>query len=175
MAQLTININGLSRRQLIAGAVGLTASLASAVLVIIAIRPHLTPRGSAFTNAQLAQITGFKPYYLKPGTSTDFGINKSTISYQHDVLVFSLKNPAGKSLAFSEQHISPNFEQAGLQTTKQFSTEYGAAYITDTANRTTGALFSHDNTLVIINAPSPIGVDAMQQLLSGLAPIKQPN
>lgn len=144
-------------------------------ILVIGVLALLHPRASSakpdFPAATIRQISGFKFYYFKPGFSTDFKLDQNSIHYQSGVLIFSMKNPAGKTLAFTEQASPPHFEADMLQTDKQFNTEYGQAFVTDQADRTSGALITQDNTWIIINAPSPIGADTMQQLLNALGPV----
>jgi hypothetical protein len=122
--------------------------------------------------ATIAQISGFRAYYFRPGLSTDFAIQQNTIVYQSGVLVFSMKNPIGKTISVTEEATPTHYDPSTLQTTKQFNTEYGQAVITDGTDRTTGALFTSDNTWVLINAPSPIGSNLMQKFLEALSPTK---
>src|SRR5208282_4350776 len=58
----------------------------------------------------LNQINGFKVYYFKPGFSTDFALQHNSINYQDGVLIFSMKDPVGKTLAFTEESTPPDFD-----------------------------------------------------------------
>lgn len=127
----------------------------------------------AFPVSTIQQIKGFRFYYFKPGFQTDYVLQPNTIHYQDGVLVFGMKNSNSKTLAFTEEPAPQSFNPSTLQTTKKFSTEYGQAIVTDESTRTTGALFSQNNTWVLINTTPSIGVDFMQQLIEALAPDDQ--
>jgi hypothetical protein len=156
----------------------LMISIAAAIFVVAAIgwfllfymRWHAGNQPSVFPVAFKHQIKGFTFYYLKPTFSTDFVLQPDTVGYQSGVIVFRMKNPAGKTLVFSEEATPAGYDPSTLKTTKQFNTEYGQAVVTDDRERTTGALFAQDRTWVIINAPQPIGTDLMQQILGALTP-----
>jgi hypothetical protein len=166
---ITLRLATLVRlaRQLIFVILPLAIILAAAIIAIIARHKPAAALPSDITS----QISSFHPYYIKPGTSTDFKLKSGSASYQNGILVFVLTRPGGNTLAFSEQRTPYNIEQAQLHTTDQFNTEYGAAYVTAGANRTTGALFTNNNTLIIINAPTPVGADTMQSILRSLVPV----
>lgn len=117
------------------------------------------------------QINSFKPYYLKSSYSTDFKLQSNSVKYEYGVLVFSLKNSIGKSLSVTEEATPNQYDPSALQTTSQFNTEYGQAYITDSTDRTTGTLFTSDRTWIIINAASPVGSDFMKQFIEALVPV----
>jgi hypothetical protein len=127
--------------------------------------------GNMLPIAVTRQIGTFKPYYLKPSYSTDFTLQQNTVKYDYGVLVFSMRNPTGKSLSITEEATPNQYDPSTLQTTKQFNTEYGQAYITDSTDRTTGTLFTSDKTWIIVNAASPVGSDFMQQFIEALAPL----
>lgn len=128
--------------------------------------------GNKLPTSIVQQINGsFKPYYLKPSYSTDFTLQPNTVKYAYGVLVFSLKNSSGKTLSITEEATPEQYDPSLLQTTKQFNTEYGQAYMTDSPDRTTGTLFSSDKTWVIINAVPPVGGDFMRQFLEALVPV----
>lgn|SRR6185437_13910081 len=129
--------------------------------------------GNMLPATTLHQVGGFTPYYLKPSFSSDFVLQQSTVKYEYGVLVFSLRNATGKTLSVTEETTPSQYDPSTLQTTKQFNTEYGRAYITDSTDRTTGTLFTSDKTWVIVNAASPVGSDFMQQFLEALAPVTQ--
>lgn len=118
----------------------------------------------------IQEIAGFKFYYFRPGFQTDFTLLRNSINYQSGVLVFEMKNPTGKTLAFTEEATPPGYGMPNRQPNRQFYTEYGKALVIDGSTQTTGALFSQDNTWVVINAPQAIGGDLMQQLLDALSP-----
>lgn len=170
--ELHITLRGLSTRQVLVGLGGLVVAVVAATGVIVAIRPQLTPKGSAFTNATLQQISGFTPYFMKPGFSTDFMLQQSSVHFQSGVLDFVLKDPAGKTLAFAEQARPVTLDPAFINHTKQFNTESGQALVLDSVKQTTGVLLSSDGTMVTINSPQAVGSDTMTQVLSALAPVK---
>lgn len=120
--------------------------------------------------AMLKQVSGFTPYYTKSSFSTDFVLQQNSVKYEYGVLVFSLRNSTGKTLSITEEATPNQYDPSTLQTTKQFNTEYGQAFITDSSDRTTGTLFTSDKTWIIINAASPVGSDFMQQFIEALAP-----
>lgn len=120
--------------------------------------------------AVVRQINTFKPYYLKSSYTSDFSLQQNTVKYAYGVLVFSMRNPTGKMLSITEEATPNQYDPSTLQTTKQFNTEYGRAFITDSSDRTTGTLFTSDKTWIIVNATSPVGSDFMQQFLEALTP-----
>lgn len=127
--------------------------------------------GNALPATALHQVEGFTPYYLKPSFSSDFTLQQNTVKYAYGVLVFSMRNTTGKTLSVTEEATPNQYDPSTLQTTKQFNTEYGRAYITDSTDRTTGTLFTSDKTWIIVNASSPVGSDFMQQFIEALAPV----
>lgn len=134
------------------------------------IHKHPTKTSSPFPIQIQQEIQGFKPYYLNSSFSTDYVLQSNTVSYDEGVLLFSLKNPSGNTLVFTEEATPPNYDISQLEADNQFQTGYGQAYITNAAIRTTGALFTSDHTWILINAPNPIGADLMQEILNALVP-----
>lgn len=120
----------------------------------------------------LSKISGFHPYYFKSSYSSDFKLQINSVIYQGGVLIFSMRDSAGKTLAFTEEATPPNYDISSLNADKQYSNAFGQAFITDDFDRTTGALFTTDNTWILVNAPQPIGSDLMQQTLDALQPVK---
>ena len=116
------------------------------------------------------QITGFTPYFLNQTSAVKFTLQKSTTTYQDNVLIFSMNGASGKTLAFTEEALPPGFDTSTLSGDRQFNTSYGQGFIFDGLNRTTGTLLTHDKTWVLINAPSPIGADLMEQVIDNLVP-----
>ena len=118
------------------------------------------------------QVKSFKVYWLKPSFSTDFVLQPSSVHYDSKVLVFSMVNSVGKTLAFTEQIIPPHFNSAVMTVDTNIDTEFGRGYIVSDSSRTTGALVTSDNTWIIVNAPQSIGSSLMQQILQALVPAK---
>ena len=154
----------------ILGLAGCVLLIVGSSLIIIKIVNHRNVATSTFPAAVLRQIHGFKFYYLKSGSSIGFVLQPDSISYQSGVLIFNMQGPAGKTLAFTEEATPPNYDISALQADKQYTNLFGQAFITDLSDRTTGTLFTHDKTWVLINAPQPIGADLMQQILDTLTP-----
>lgn len=124
--------------------------------------------GDDFTKTA-ATITAFAPYYFESGDVEGFSLVKDSVSYNGDVLVFTMQNDAGKQLIFTEQRTPDNYDIGSLQGDKEFKTPYGQAFITDGMSRTTGTLFTDDKTWILVNAPEPIGGDTMQKMLNILS------
>jgi hypothetical protein len=154
-------------------ATAVVVALAAALLgyVILHRKPQVHDVGP-FPAATVQEIKAFKLYYLSPSFSTDYVLQSSTIDYQAGVLVFEMKNPSGNTLAFTEEATPPGFDISGLNADKVFNTSYGQAFITDAVLRTTGALFTTNNTWILVNSPTPIGADLMEQILNNLIPIR---
>ena len=152
------------------GAVGIVV-VACVSLLVLKLSGYFGPV-NGLPGTITKQINGFDVYYLKPSFSTDFVLQPSSVKYQNGVLLFSMSNPVGKKLVFTEEPIPPHFDPSILQTTSQSNTEYGAIYITADSDRTVGTLFSLDKTWVIVNSPDPIGQTLMEQVLDALQPIK---
>ncbi len=115
----------------------------------------------------IRQISGFTPYvYISQGPIDSFQLTQNSAHYQDGVLIFQLANNAGKTLAVTEQRLPSNYGYQDLVADKEFDTPSGKAFITDAVTRTTGALFTSDKTWILINAPSPIGANAMTTVLS---------
>lgn len=154
------------------------AGLAIAGLLLLAVgvsfHPHAHKSPSSaptdFPVATAREIKGFHLYYFGTALQSNFRLQTSTIAYQSGVLLFSLSNPAGATLVFTEEATPPSYTISQLHADRQFQTGYGKAFITDGATRTTGALFTADGTWVLINAPQPIGADLMQEILNALQP-----
>ena len=115
-----------------------------------------------------SDISSFIPYYFESDTVEGFDLVNDSVSYDGNVLVFTMQNDNGKTLVFTEQSTPNGFDSGSLRGDKEFKTPYGQAYVTDGQARTTGTLFTDDKTWVLINAPQPIGGDTMQKLLSDL-------
>lgn len=130
--------------------------------------PSSAPTG--FPVATAREIKGFHRYYFGTALRSNYRLQTNTVSYQNGVLLFSLRNPAGATLVFTEEATPPGYTVSQLHADRQFQTGYGKAFITDAATRTTGALFTTDGTWVLINAPQPIGADLMQEILNALQP-----
>jgi hypothetical protein len=114
-------------------------------------------------------ITSFTPYFFDNSSVEGFKLIEDSVSYQAGVLVFTMKNDkSSKTLIFTEQKTPGNYDIGSLRGDKEFKTQYGQAFITDGTARTTGTLFTDDKTWILINAPQPIGADAMQKILSSL-------
>ncbi|MEO5690715.1 MAG: hypothetical protein ABIQ64_00835 [Candidatus Saccharimonadales bacterium] len=120
-----------------------------------------------------SKIKTFSPYFFRDGEIGGYQLQRDTVSYEKNVLVFTLKHTSSnKEIIFTEQAIPSGFAIDALQADKEFQTTYGKAYITDGLSRTTGALFTDDKTWILINAPQPIGAESMEQLLSLLKPVR---
>lgn len=139
--------------------------------VLTAPATHRIEDTSAFPVSTIQQIQGFNFYYFQPSFQTDFVLQRSSVNLQAGVLVFQMKNPTGQTLAFTEEATPSGYDTSSLQADKQFTSRYGQAFITDAPLRTTGTLFTSDNTWILVNAPKPIGADLMQQVLDALQPV----
>jgi hypothetical protein len=119
-------------------------------------------------------VTAFTPYYFSGAPPANFVLNRGSLNYQDGVLVFGMTNSkdSSKTLAFTEQRTPANYDISGLQGDKEFKTTYGQAFITDGTSRTTGTLFTDTGTWILINAPIPIGADAMVTTLNSLQPAR---
>ena len=133
--------------------------------VAIGLIVHSKPGSSV-----LSRVSGFTPFVPKAGAQSDFKMVQSSLHYSQGVLLFSLQNPVGASVAVTEQKLPDGYNAAQLATGSPVSTEYGQAFITDTPGQTVGTLVSSNKTWVLLNAPTPIGTDAMQQVIESLSP-----
>jgi hypothetical protein len=119
----------------------------------------------------MLSITQFKPYYFNKSTPSGFELDQSSVNFQANVLVFKMNHKSGKVLAFTEQAWPEDYDISTLKADKELTTPYGKAFISDTPSRTTATLFTNDRTWIMINAPTPIGVDSMTTVVSQLEPI----
>ena len=165
--------HGLSTSSKIFFATGLTAVLIISLGFLAWGKHRSNLSNNSLPPSVIRQIDSFRPYYLQPTYPTDFTLQQNTVKYAFGVLVFSLHNSTGKTLSVTEEATPSQYDPSTLHTTKQFNTEYGQAYITDSTDRTTGSLFTSDKTWVIVNAPSPVGSDFMQQFLEAFTPAKK--
>lgn len=110
----------------------------------------------------------FKLYYFNSPIPGNFHLAQNKVDYKNGVLIFELKNPSGKTLAFTEEATPKDYDVTQLKADKDYSTAVGKAYITNGETRTTAALFTKDGTWILVNAPDPIGSDAMQQIINAL-------
>ncbi len=161
-----------SRKSLIvAGSIVIAlAAVGSAFALIPAQSPKQPP--DALPQSAVNQASGFTLYYFKPNFTSNFNLEAGTVDYQDNVLEFGMEDSAGNTLAFTEEAIPPGFDTSTLKADAVYNNEYGHAYISDLVDRTTGALFTNDGTWILINAPKPIGADAMRSIVDNLAPDK---
>jgi hypothetical protein len=155
---------------------GIVGGAAVAVLLIVLLFhfPSSTAATKSAANISglaagvTSQVKGFHVYYPDGTLPGKFKLNQASVNYRAGVLVFQLKDTNGKTLTFSEQAIPSNYDISGERADKVFETAVGHAYITNATFRTTGELFTLDKTWILVNAPSPVGVDVMTNVLNSL-------
>jgi hypothetical protein len=143
--------------------------IASAGSIFITLhKSHHTPASNYdLPESIVKNINNFHPYYFAASVS-GFSLVHGSVNFQNGVLVFSMKNSSGDTLAISEEATPAGYDISSLTPDKQFNTPAGQAFISDNPDGTVGTLFTNDNTWVLINAPYSIGADEMQQVLNGL-------
>lgn len=164
--QIHITIHGLSRRQLILGLTGLSASILTAVIAIIYIQQHTG------LSAITGHIDAFTPYYFRHNQPPDgYQVDKSETKYSDGLLAISLtKND--QSVVINEQAAPSGLNPDTLvgKGTK-IKDAPGLAAISNVEGRTVGVLLpTGSHTLIILNANAGFDHDQMTDLLKAFRP-----
>ena len=152
---------------------GIVVAVLTGALIINYASEHRKKNLNSIDPVITRQISAFTPYYMKSDFKSDYRLVQGSVHYASGVLVFQIKNPAGKSMAFTEEATPPGYSIESLTYDKKYENNYGQAFITDAALRTTGALFTNDHTWILINSPTSIGADLIQQVLDALQPVSR--
>ena len=153
--------------------IGLVIVLVLAAVALITLHHfRAANKPDSLPTSVVKHVKGFQVYAYTPPDAAGFLLNQKSVQFQSGVLVFQLTNPNNKTLAVTEEKIPDGYDYANLRADKEFDAPIGHAFITDGVNRTTAAVFTTDKTWILINAPSPIGTDAMTTVLNSF--IKQP-
>ena len=160
-------MHGMVRRKWIIGGLCVVAMLVASGAW------YLTRSDNTATvfRSKTSTVSAFTPYFFQTVPPHNFLLDNESIDYDHGVLVFRMTDQKSQAtLAFTQQALPAGFDATSLHGDKEFKTTYGQGYITDGQQRTTGALLTNDKVWILINAPQPIGADAMHDIMSQLAP-----
>lgn len=148
--------------------IGLFVLLVAAISLATYTWMHKQAAG-AQTRLPISQQSGFNVYYFNGAMPGGFKLDTQSVSSNNGLLLFRLQNKeTGKEIVVTQQ-FTGEYDYSQLQGDKEFRTPSGQAFITDGQSRTTGALFTDDKTWILLNAASPIGAEAMSEIINGLS------
>lgn len=166
MAELTFNIRGLGRKQLIFGALGLTLSVAIAWLSLNYIREHTSLVGLPRDSYKDLSFQVFFPKH----PPKEFSFDPDSISSNAQVLTYGYKYQGSKPVAISIQPLDPAIDTQGFKPTREFNSSIGRGYLANFDTRTSIAILA-GKSLVLINSPHAIPDTALETLANSLAPM----
>lgn len=107
------------------------------------------------------------PVYAPDRELPGFILDEASTSATSQVVTYNYTYDDTKKLIISIQPMSSDIDPNQFRPTKEFTTTIGKAYIVDLDSRTTAAVVT-DESFILINAPSGIAVDAMEQFINSL-------
>ena len=120
-----------------------------------------------------SQISGFQPYYLPKDYSLpdDLIVDKNSIRYEADTLLFNLQTPDNKTINISEQPVPEEFNSEGgsFIGKETFDTTNGKVTLSFVDGRTSAFLITNQqDAFIILSSSQPITADTIRVILSSL-------
>jgi hypothetical protein len=157
MSEITIKVQGLSRRHLLLGVGGLALAVILAVGAIIYIRQHTTLVGLP---RDAYKDLSFEVYFPK-SPPNEFKFDAKSISSTPEVLTYKY-DYEGNPVMVSVQPLDPQLDTGSFRPTREISTDIGKGYLAEYDMRTTVAILA-GKSLVIINSPDNVPSFAVEQ------------
>lgn len=95
-----------------------------------------------------------------------YKLDTTHLSANRGVIVYSINNHDGKTLAVTEQEYPANFDSNTLSGNEEFTTNLGKAYIVSFDDRTTASLVA-GKTWVLINYPAAMDTEDLKLIIRG--------
>jgi hypothetical protein len=166
MAELTITLKGLERRQLLLVAGGAAISVALAVGAIVYIRQHTSLAGLPRDSYQNLAF----PAYFPKHPPTDFKFDQNSISSNSQVLSYTYKYKDSKSVYISIQPLDPKLDISSFKPTREISPSIGHGYLVAFDDRTTVAILA-GGSFVLVNSPDDIPDAVVEEFVNSLRPV----
>lgn len=157
------------RKLLIFGSISVVLGVVVGGVIILFLRLHDGGQGAVIPRTY-ADAVNF-PLYQPAGLPNSFSMDKNSFSANQNVLSYTYKYQKDKQIVVNIQALPPGFDSSAFNPTKQFSTNIGTAYLADTGTRVTAAVVN-SKSLILVNAPSGINADIMEQFIDSLQPAK---
>jgi hypothetical protein len=109
------------------------------------------------------------PLYLPHHPPTGFKLKDNSFDATAQVFTYSYMYQDTKTIAVSIQPISDDISTTSFHPTKSFTTAIGKAYLVNLDIRTTAAIIT-DKSFILINAPDPIPMAAMEDFVNSFRP-----
>lgn len=167
MAEVTLTIRGITRKQAVIGIAGIVLILA----VIITGFLYFRQRNVSQTQLPASSYQGleFKVFFPKNPPS-GFKFDPSSVSSTADVLTYKYTYK-GKPIAISIQALDPQLDISSFRPTREIDTDIGHGYLAVYDDRTTVAIVA-GKSFVLINSPSGIPDAAVEQFANSLGPVE---
>jgi hypothetical protein len=139
-------------------------------------RPWMKP-AEGLPKKTLAQINVFQPYYFTPDLPEGFTLNKQSVRYENNILLFNIRDATrNQTVSVTEQLLPESLSGVSYPDATNVPGVDGKAIIKYDGTRLIGGLFStkHHNrqTFILLNSTDPIPQSQVEDMLRSLRPAK---